>query len=281
MIKHLSEIAPSYDHFIIDIFGVIHDGIRPFPETIDTLTALKDAGKKTCLLSNSPRLSARAVEHMKSMGIPRHLYDYIVTSGEATHEYLDDPAFRHKACWFIGKNFIEDLADLGLSFTEGPEGADFILNSIPGTGKSEVALLTRQLETAAANKIPMICANPDLVVNIGDDQHECAGTFAAIYEQMGGRVIYQGKPHREVYETCHALLGQPNKSRICAIGDSLHTDVAGANNFGISSAWNIIGIHWEELKCHHKPGEADLAKIENLINSQPHKPDYVMKGFIW
>ncbi|MCD8497764.1 MAG: TIGR01459 family HAD-type hydrolase [Alphaproteobacteria bacterium] len=281
MIKRLSEIAPAYDHFIIDIFGVIHDGIRPFPETIETLNALRKAGKQICLLSNSPRLAVRAVEHMKYMGISRRLYDHIVTSGEATYEHLNTPEFRSKACWFIGKNFQEDLENLNLQFTDGPEGAEFILNSIPGTGPSAVDLLKRQLEFAASRAIPMICANPDLVVNIGEEQFECAGTFALLYEQMGGRVVYHGKPHEPVYERCHELLGHPDKSRIAAIGDSLHTDIAGANRFGIAGIWNVVGIHWEELRMDHKPEEADLAKLEALVKSQPHKPDYVMKGFKW
>jgi HAD superfamily hydrolase (TIGR01459 family) len=281
MIQTLSTIAPLYDHFIIDIFGVIHDGIHPFPETLPTLNHLKRAGKQLCLLSNSPRLNARVVQHMESMGIARSLYDHILTSGEATHEHLDTAEFRKKSCWFIGKSFKEDLSDLGLHFTNGPEGADFILNSIPGTEDSAVEALKRQLETAVSRDIPMICANPDLVVNIGTEQHECAGTFALLYEQMGGRVVYHGKPHAPVYERCHALLGHPDKSRLCAIGDSLHTDIAGANAFGIASIWNLEGIHWEEVQMNHKPGQADLSKLETLLQSQPHKPDYVMKGFRW
>lgn len=278
MIKKLAEIVPRFDHFIIDIFGVIHDGIRPFPDTIGTLKALKAAGKQLCLLSNSPRRTARAIEHMEGMGIARGLYDHIVTSGEATHAYLSQPEWAGKACWFIGKNFINDLGGLNLRFVDGPDSADYILNSIPGTEPSEVDILRRQLETAAARDIPMICANPDLVVNIGAEQFECAGTFALLYERMGGRVVYQGKPHGEVYETCHALLGRPDKARIAAIGDSLHTDIAGAGRFGIAGIWNLEGIHWEELNLR---GQADPAKIEALLATQPHKPDFIMKGFAW
>lgn len=278
MIERLSAVAPLFDHLLIDIFGVLHDGIRPFPDTVATLEALKAAGKQTCLLSNSPRRTGRVVRHMEEIGIPRGLYDHIVTSGEATYQYLNTPEWHGKPCWFIGKSFLEDLADLNLRFTEGPEGADFILNSIPGTGRSAVEILTRQLETAAARDMPMICANPDLVVNIGEERFECAGTFALLYERMGGRVVYQGKPHPEVYETCRALLGRPDKSRMAAIGDSLHTDIAGANGFGIRAIWNLEGIHWEELNLR---GQADPARMEKLVKSQPHKPDHVMKGFVW
>lgn len=283
MIQKLSAIAPSFDHFIIDIFGVIHDGIRPFPHTIETLKALKAAGKQICLLSNSPRRTERVVRHMEEIGVPRSLYDHIVTSGEATYQALNlrEDDFHRSCgdiCWFIGKSFIEDIEALNLRFVHRPEEASFILNSIPGTGESAVEILKRQLETAASRDIPMICANPDLVVNIGAEQFECAGTFALLYEQIGGRVVYHGKPHEPVYERCHALLGHPDKARIAAIGDSLHTDIAGANRFGIAGIWNLEGIHWEELNLN---GEADPLRLEKLLQSQPHKPDYVMKGFAW
>lgn len=278
MIQRLSAIASNFDHFIIDIFGVIHDGIRPFPDTVHTLRTLKAEGKQICLLSNSPRLNNRVVQHMEDIGIPRSLYDHIVTSGEATHADLSRPQWHGKACWFIGKSFINDLSNLNLRFVDGPDTADFILNSIPGTGATEVEILTRQLKTAVAKNLPMICANPDLVVNIGTEQHECAGTFAALYEQLGGPVTYHGKPHAPVYETCHALLGHPDKSRIAAIGDSLHTDIAGANRFGVKGIWNLEGIHWEELTQNRAPSPE---KIEALIARQPHKPDFIIKGFSW
>lgn len=272
MIQTLAPIAKNYDHFIIDIFGVLHDGIRPFPETVATLTKLKKAGKQTCLLSNSPRRTDRVIEHMAEIGIPRSLYDHIATSGEATHEYLNTPQWQGKTCWFIGKNFKSDLNDLDLHFTDGPDDADFILNSIPGTSSTEVETLKRQLDIAQKRGISMICANPDLVVNIGNEQFECAGTFAALYEQMGGTVIYQGKPHSEIYETCYTLLGRPDKSRIAAIGDSLHTDIAGANRFGIAGIWNLEGIHGEEVQ---------IKGMNTILKAHPHKPDYVMKGFVW
>lgn len=283
MISTLSSIAPNFDHFIIDIFGVLHDGIKPFPETIATLVELKNAGKQICLLSNSPRRTDRVIQYMSEIGIPRILYNHIVTSGEATFQALynrDDDFHRSCGtdCWFIGHRFMEDIAPLKLNYLGGPEKATFILNSIPGTGPNAVEELTHQLAVSAAKDLPMVCANPDMVVNIGEEQFECAGTFAALYEQMGGRVVYHGKPHLPVYERAHDLLGNPDKSRICAIGDSLHTDIAGANRFGIAGIWNLEGIHWEEVQIK---GTADLEKIDAILDAQPHKPDFVMKGFGW
>lgn len=282
IIDGLSHIADRYDAFIFDIFGVIHDGLALFPGTVQCLEELKNANKFVCMLSNSPRRARGAADQMDYMGLPRALYDHIVTSGEASWRDLQSRP-KGQACWYIGTGHGGELRRDSdhLNFVDGPEGADFIVNSIPGTEPSAVIRLMTQLEIAAERRLPMICANPDLVVNIGSEQFECAGTFAALYEEMGGEVIYHGKPHGPVYETCHELLGRPDKSRILAVGDSLHTDIAGANMFGIDSVFNLVGIHWEEVQMDHRPGKVDQDKILKMLETKPQKPDYAMAGFQW
>lgn len=271
----LSSIADRYDAFIIDIFGVLHDGIHPFDQTIKTLELLKKHGKTICLLSNSPKRADGATAQMLRMGISRHLYDHIVTSGEATHAALASRSDDfHRVCghdcWFIGTDTMMGVLEgLGLRLLDRPEGASFILNAIPGTDASDRKILLAGFEIAAKKNLPMICANPDLVVNIGNDQYECAGTFAKLYEEMGGRVLYHGKPHAPVYERCRTVLDMPDKTRILAIGDSLHTDIQGANSFGIDSVLVLTGIH------------SDERNIDLLINAQAHKPNYVMREFGW
>ncbi len=274
LIAGVSEIADRYDAFILDIFGVIHDGIQPFSGTVACLERLREAKKSVCLLSNSPRRAAGAAAQMESMGIGRHLYDDIVTSGETSYEALAQRGEElGDDCWFIGTELVSEILEgQDLRLVEGPEGASFILNSIPGTEASEVEILKEQLQIAADKGLPMICANPDLVVNIGSEQFECAGTFAAHYETLGGRVIYHGKPHAPVYARCHDLLGGIEKARICAVGDSFHTDIAGANAFGIDSVMNLMGIHQEEL--------LDLG-VEGLLKQNAYAPTYLMNGFGW
>ena len=280
-IEGLEDIAERYDAFIIDIFGVIHDGIMPFPHTVETLTRLKGAGKETCLLSNSPRRVEQACEQMAMMGVTRELYDHAVTSGEATFQALQSrDASLGDACWFIGNaHGSEVLKAQDLQLVGGPEEASFILNSIPGTEGSAREQLIAQLGIAADRGLPMICANPDLVVNIGSAQYECAGTFAKIYEdEFGGKVIYHGKPHTEVYEMCYELLGQLDKAKICAIGDSFHTDITGANRFGIDSIMNLVGIHWEETTTN---GQIDGGKMHAMVQNASTHPTYMMAGFEW
>ncbi len=276
-IQNIEAIADQYDAFILDIFGVLHDGITPFPDTKRTLEAMKAAGKKVCLLSNSPRRADNAAAQMEGMGLPRDLYDNIVTSGESTHDALADgidPFHREcgRNCWFIGNAYVAEVVEgLELNLLESPQGASFILNTIPGTEARQITALEENLQIAAARDMPMICANPDLIVHIGETLYECAGTFALRYEEMGGRVVYHGKPYAPVYERCFELLGAPEKSRICAVGDSLRTDIAGADNFGIDSILNLAGIHREEITSD---------KLDHLEN-QPHKPTYLIDGFCW
>jgi HAD superfamily hydrolase (TIGR01459 family) len=280
LINGLSEIAEGYDHFILDVYGVLHDGIRPFPHTIDALTQMKRAGKRICLLSNSPRRSEPMEESLAAMRITRDLYDHVWTSGEATYHALKNrPAEWGDHCWFIGTHYGAEITrGHGLTLVQDPREASFILNSIPGTEGSARSQLTRGLEIAARRGLPMICANPDLVVNIGDEQFECAGTFALEYDRIGGRVLYEGKPHRPVYEKCHALLGHPEKRRLCAVGDSFHTDIAGANGFGIDSVMNLVGIHWDEVETN---GQPDPGKLEHLLDTAKTHPDYLMAGLRW
>lgn len=283
LIPGVSAIADRYDYFILDIFGVIHDGLRPFSGTVRALNEMKHAGKHVCLLSNSPRRADSAMAQCVKMGIPRESLGDIVTSGEATYHALEDHAVQFgRRCYFVGSDFVRHLVDgIDLTLTDNPDDADFILNAIPGTERAAKDHLLRHLDRAAARKLPMICANPDLVVNIGDVQEKCAGTYARLYEDLGGPVTYYGKPHGPVYDLAREKLGLPPKSRICAIGDSLHTDIQGANAYGIDSVFNLSGIHWEEVRLDHAPGKADSDKIRTIITDQPHRPTYVMGGFEW
>ena len=283
LISGLQEIQDRYDAFIIDLFGVVHDGLSLFPYVTQSFEELHRKNKKICLLSNSPRRAKGAHQQTLNMGLPKKLMPDLITSGEATYHALASHITEYGSrCYIIGSSLVWPLLE-GHSITavENIEEADFILNCLPGTEQETVSVLERDLNTSATNKTPMICANPDLVVNIGENQHKCAGHYAQLYEELGAPVIYYGKPHIPVYEMAWERLGKPSKDRILAIGDSLHTDIQGANNFGIDSVLNLVGIHWEELQMDHQPGKPDLDKISLFLDSEPHKPTAVMCGFQW
>lgn len=279
LLPGLRTVAMRYDVFILDIWGVLHDGITPFSGTISCLQAIKGQGKKILLLSNTPDRSAPTAQGLSALGIDDTLYDHILTAGESAWLALKKrPDEFHKSCGmkcFLAGGDFETGAGL-LAFVQGLDGialvdrvdqADFILNACGGTRRENYGGMWKQVRQALACNLPMICTNPDLVVNVGNEQFLCAGSFAKFYEENGGRVAYHGKPHRPVYDMAFNLLGKPEKSRMLAIGDSLHTDIRGANEFGIDSIFCFSGIHGGELGTPEKR--------QNLL--QGHDPTYLMR----
>ena len=141
--------------------------------------------------------------------------------------------------------------------------------------------IVSELKKALALNLKMICANPDHVVMVGDKQHVCAGTYAQLYHDMGGDVSYHGKPHTPVYQAAQKALGIDDKQKIVAVGDSLHTDIQGANSYDIHCVFNVDGIHFNEIACAHTEGGIDFSKLASLVDTQPHKPTYALNGFAW
>jgi HAD superfamily hydrolase (TIGR01459 family) len=279
MIPGISALAERYDYFILDIYGVIHDGVKLFPDSINTLTRLKGAGKQTCLLSNTPRLSEETVQDLEKMGLPRDLYTHVLTGGQSAREHLGR---MEGSCWFLADEKFRSLTkDLPLALVYEPEEADFVLNAISGTTPLPVNGINDILDRALKRELPMICANPDLVVDIGEKRHKCAGTYAQYYEDHGGKVTWHGKPHEPVYETARKFFGNPPKEKIVAIGDSLRTDIQGANRFGIDGILNLAGLHREEAGLDHANGAVDISKLKQLLEGQPYRPAGTIAGFDW
>lgn len=281
-IPHLSglrEMAGSFDAFMLDIFGLLHNGVVPYPGTLEALQELRALGKKICLVSNTPRLPDEVTADLDKMGIPRNHYQHIVTAGLSARQDLLDH-HRGKKIWFTGKDkFVGFFADCDLVRVDDPADADLILNAISGMTAQDDAIIYENLGRAVAHKKPMLCANPDMVVHIGSDMFICAGTYAAWYEQQGGKVTYHGKPHASVYTMAKAFLGSPEK--ICVMGDALHTDIQGANRQGFSSIWVLAGIHWEELRLSAQPMHPDLDRVAETLKISPYKPTATLTQFCW
>jgi len=281
LVSGLSDIADHYDAFILDLFGVIHNGLKLYDGTLGCLSDLKHKGKKTCLLSNTPKRSEDSRKDLRAMGLDDDMYTGIITAGDSAREELIKR--QGQKCWFAARMefFGTLIEDLDLDLLDGPEGADFILNAIGGIKSIDDTEIFKQLDKAIEMDLPMICANPDLVVHVGDQLNKCAGTYAKYYEDRGGSVHYCGKPHAPVYDMAMDVLGQPDKDKTLAIGDSLHTDIQGANKYGINSCFNLVGIHWEEVQLDHSPGRTDIDKVQKMIDKQDHRPTYTMAGFNW
>jgi HAD superfamily hydrolase (TIGR01459 family) len=249
----LSPIADRYDAFVIDLWGVLHDGVRAFPEAVACLERLRAHDKRALILSNAPRRAEEVAARNAELGIAGELCDGVMSSGEATWRHLarrQDPWYRAlgRRCHHLGPARDKGMrVGLDYDFVDDPAQADFIL--LTGTlGYGDTAArYDALLRAAQARRLPMICANPDLEVIRGGRREICAGTIARAYERIGGEVRYHGKPHAEIYADCLALIAAPPRGRIAAIGDSLRTDIAGARAAGIDGIFVTGGLQGEAL----------------------------------
>ncbi|HYC01689.1 MAG TPA: TIGR01459 family HAD-type hydrolase [Azospirillaceae bacterium] len=283
----LRELADRYDGFILDLWGVVHDGVRPYPGAADCLERLRAMGKRVCLLSNAPRRVAAAEARLLGMGLRREHWDHLMTSGEASFEALRDrPDAWHAALgpklFHIGPERDDDVYDslADRVRVESPEEADFVVNTGIDDFDETLADYEPLLQRCRARGLPMLCANPDLVVHVGEQLVICAGELARRYEELGGDVTYHGKPHPGVYRRCFDLMGGIEPARIVAVGDSLRTDVAGANAAGIDSLLVTGGIHRDELGM---PGGAmpDAALLARVLDAAGQRPTGLIAELAW
>jgi HAD superfamily hydrolase (TIGR01459 family) len=225
------------------------------------------------------------IDRLGELGFPRAAYDDVMTSGEETWRHLvrrDDPwyAALGERCYMIGP-FRDNGMLAGVKAVRVPtiDEAEFILNTGADYGDT-VDKYETLLQRALERRLPMICANPDLEVIMHGRREICAGALAARYEALGGAVRYHGKPHPSVYGACFEILGGLPRARICAVGDSLRTDIAGAAAAGIDSILVTGGIHAEALGV--SPGEpATLERVNALCRSVGVQPQAVVPGFYW
>ncbi len=278
-INGLSQLAEEYDGFIIDLWGVIHDGVRPYQGAVDCLRRLQS--RPVLLLSNAPRRAYAARQMLRTMGIEDALYTDILTSGEAVWMALRD----RSDSWFakLGRRAFllgperdrSVLLDLDLEIVGTPAGASFVVNTGPDDlgDPSELAPFVPVLDECLRAGLPMICANPDLVVIRGGSRILCAGALAEYYVQAGGDVRSVGKPLPDIYDMALDLLAV-DRNRVLAIGDSLRTDIAGAAEAGLDAVWVLGGIHADEL-------DGDAKLIAAAAAEAGLQPTAVMRSFIW
>jgi HAD superfamily hydrolase (TIGR01459 family) len=287
--EHLTGFGPladRFDGFILDLWGVIHDGVAAFPSAVDCLHRLRAARKPTLLLSNVPRPNQDVQALMRRMGIADDLYTDILTSGEAVRRALQSPPdlwwaeLGHRV-FHLGPERDRGVLD-GLPFisVRDPAVANFVVNTGPDDHRnpSDMAEFEPILAECARHHLPMICANPDLVVIRGGVRVLCAGALAERYREMGGDVRSLGKPDTAIYQPVLERLGLPPE-RILAVGDALHTDIAGAQGVGISTCWVLSGIHGSKLRCDG--GEFDTVRAEAEARNAGLAPLSTLPHFTW
>ena len=280
----VAEIAGDYDGFILDLWWVVHDGVRPYPGVLDCMAQLVGAGKRIVLLSNAPRRADDVVRRIAAIGVPGDLYHAVMSSGEEAWQHLrrrNDPFYAglgRKCLHICSERDLEIREGLGLVFVETAEAAEFILNTGPAGWEDTVEDYAPVLAQSRERGLRMVCANPDLTVMHGAKMALCAGALAVHYESIGGIVRWHGKPYRSVYDSSMALLGIDDNSRVLAIGDSLRTDIAGANGAGIDSLLIAGGLHAEEFV---PGGRLDAERIARAAATYGVRPSAVAARFNW
>jgi HAD superfamily hydrolase (TIGR01459 family) len=277
-------LASEYDGVILDLWGVVHDGTAPFPGVLDCMERLIGADKRLILLSNAPRRSDDVIRRIARIGVPERLYHAVMSSGEEAWQSLkrrSEPFYAAlgRRCLHIGsERDLEIREGLDLTFVDAPAEADFILNTGPAEWEDTIEDYAPVLRAALDRGVPMVCANPDLVVIHDGKPALCAGALAEEYERLGGRVRWHGKPYPSVYDSCLGLLQNSDRRRILAIGDSLRTDIAGATGAGIASLLIAGGIHAAEFG---NGDGIDLDRIGAAVEKSGTNPIGVMARVVW
>ncbi len=273
-IKSIEEIINNYDNFIIDQWGVMHDGTFGYDHAFNSINILNSNNKKLFIISNSSKRSKSSIDRLPKLGFKKNSFINTVTSGEMIWQLLKKKFFndkKKKNCFHIYDKEKEDGLDfrdgLNFNFVEKVEEADLILACTPFENLKPVDYIPL-LEVAYNKKIIMYCANPDFetVESNSNNNIFCMGAIGEIYKKMGGNVIIKGKPDVSIYSQATNII-KLKKKRTVAIGDSLFHDIQGANNFEIDSVLVKSGIH------------KDLNQINNLIKNHQIVPTYIIDKF--
>ena len=278
----LEQLAPDYQGFIVDLWGTVHDGACPYSGVVDALGRLRDAGKQVVMLSNAPRLSPRVRKVLRRIGIGDGLYRAIVTSGDATREAVAGRAdMAAQRFYHLGPDDDAGLLDgLATRRVDAIEEADFLLVTGLLTSDDRVEVHETLLRRATARNLPMVCANPDVIVLRAGVRELCAGALAQRYEALGGQVEYLGKPYGQVYESCFSIFNGMDRRRVLAVGDGLHTDIVGAQAVGIDSLLITGGLLADAWGI---PGGAppDPGRLAAACREASVRPVAAMARFVW
>ena len=282
LLPSISVLAPDYDAWLCDIWGVMHNGKQAFAAASETCKRYREGGGTVVLLSNSPRPGHGVIEQLDAIGVCKDAWDAVVTSGDVTRGLLRQN--QDKQLFHLGPDRDKGIfAGLDLTFA-APGEAELVICSGLYDDESETpddyAGLLREL---TGRDLPMICANPDLMVERGETLVYCAGALAAEYETLGGTVIYAGKPHPPIYERAFARISELRgeavpKKRVIAIGDGLKTDMAGAARAGIDSLFVASGLH---VTGAGRDGTADAVAITKLFSGAENIPVAAQSRLKW
>ena len=265
-LNHLSDIYKNYDTFVIDLWGVIHNGVELNPKAIEAIKQLKNESKKVVFLSNAPRPSSKVVNFLLKMKMDKKYLSNVMTSGEAAMHAINRNQFG-KTFYHLGPPRDTSVFDKVKDNKTDLESCDFILcTGLFDDYENDLEHYKHLLKKYVSKKL--VCTNPDLTVHRGNLEELCAGSVAKVFEELGGEVVYFGKPHKEVYKMCFN-----SNEKVLAVGDNLRTDIRGANNLNIDCIFITDGVHREEFK--------DTSELESLLEKYKVKANFYQKKLQW
>jgi HAD superfamily hydrolase (TIGR01459 family) len=278
----LAALAGDYDAVLSDVWGVIHNGRAAYPSAVDALVNYREQGGRVVLITNAPRPSPPIVTMLDHLGVPRQAYDAIVSSGDATRAMI--ARYSGKTIHHVGPPTADDALYEGLDVTRGSaDEAEVVVVTDLDTDDDTPDMYADRIAHWLKRGLPLICANPDKVVEIGDQMVYCGGAIADIYAELGGEVHMAGKPFAPIYEEAlrlaekaagHAL----DRRRILAIGDSVRTDAIGAADFGLDLLFITGSIHAGELDAFGAP---DPEAIRALVKPSGARLAGFMARLAW
>ena len=283
IIDRFAPLTRGYDVLLCDLWGVVHNGLEAFPAACDALRRFRAAGGSVIFITNAPRPSGAVERILDRLKVPREAYDAIVSSGDVTRGVVESRLSQR--LFHLGpQRDLPIFAGLKVSFAP-VETADYVVCSGLFDDTRETPDDYRELLAAMRGRgLFMVCANPDIVVERGETLVWCAGALADAYAEIGGEVLYCGKPHAPIYE---AALGQaarvrggtpPPLNRVLAIGDSIRTDLTGAAMFGIDCLFIVSAIHAGDFR---EPGALDPSELQRMFGAAGVTPKAVMQKLQW
>ena len=277
ILDRLGALQPRARAWICDIWGVIHNGAEAFPAAVEACVSFRAGGGRIILVSNAPRPSDGVVAQLGALGVPRSAYDAVLTSGDVARAMLR--GWRGVPTLHIGPE--RDLTlfkGLGVPLVGPPEAARVLCSGLTDDTVETPETYRQMLGALAVRHLPMLCANPDIKVDRGGKIIYCGGAIAALYAELGGRVEYAGKPYPAIYATARAMLKEMTGQDIAltdvmAIGDGVHTDIAGGISAGMRSIYIASPIHAQ--------GALTIAALDRLFPVEALRPTAAMDALAW
>jgi HAD superfamily hydrolase (TIGR01459 family) len=266
IIANAGPLLARYEAIFCDVWGVVHNGRQAHAEAGEALARFRQGGGTVVLVSNAPVPADGVVAVLEKVGVRRDAWDAIVSSGDIALAHISEKGYRRLHRIGPAKRDSRLFARLPGASAPLHEADSIVCTGLVDDGHETVETYRPLIEEGVARALPFVCANPDLVVDVGDKRYLCAGSIAAAYEERGGTVFWAGKPHPSAYasalkRTTELRGAAPSLMRILAIGDALRTDLAAAQGLGIDALFIAAGIHKEVMA----DGAIDAARLAALF----------------